>query len=160
MHRGPMRPLLAQYTSHALSKVRKRWMGRPTTRAVKYHRFVLVRADTWRVHLCWLTAIGAQMLVVHPNAAVPAKSGKRGGAARSASTLVTGSEAALPIEQRAFTAQQVPQNLHLSSGLTPPTAHIVQRRFDKTKRGLQCSVRRIYGVSCAVACAFDANGGA
>lgn len=88
----------------------------------------------------------SQMLVVHPNAAAPAKSGKRGGAARSASTLVTGSEAALPIEQRAFTAQQVPQNLHLSSGLTPPTAHIVQRRFDKTKRGLQCSADEVQAV--------------
>ena len=90
-----------------------------------------------------------QILVVHPGVIGGTSSGARSSSSSkgkgkikrrtsySGASSGRGADAVgeLPVEQQAFGVDHVPDDLQLSSGLTPPTAHIVQRRFEKTRRG-------------------------
>lgn len=92
-----------------------------------------------------LHPLATQVLVVHPgrsglsgarNTIITKGKGKKG-RARASGSQSGGAQlsSTLPKEQQAFEMNEAPGDLQLSSGLTPPTAHIVQRRFEKTRRG-------------------------
>lgn len=124
----------AQSSCRVLLKHKKPLMETPSTRAVTlvrwgWRRVVLVvgRGCPHPQHR------SVQVLVVHPNE----PSGTHGVPADK------------PVEQTAFGIEETPESMKLSSGLTPPTAHIVQRRFEKTRRSaypvrvVTCLVRLI-----------------